>query len=100
MSTTSAREALDSLTKLKKKGEEVALFLSDQRMPDMTGVEFLVQARKVFPNAKRALLTAYSDIGAAVRAINEVQLDYYVAKPWDPPEKELYPVVNDLLNNW
>ncbi|HLL95446.1 MAG TPA: FAD-dependent oxidoreductase [Spirosoma sp.] len=98
--TSSAREALDSLTELKKKGEEVALFLSDQRMPDMTGVEFLTQARKVFPNAKRALLTAYSDIDAAVRAINEVQLDYYIAKPWDPPEEKLYPVLDDLLGNW
>ncbi len=98
--TSSAREALDSLTELKKKGEEVALFLSDQRMPDMTGVEFLTQARKVFPNAKRALLTAYSDIDAAVRAINEVQLDYYIAKPWDPPQEKLYPVLDDLLGNW
>jgi thioredoxin reductase (NADPH) len=100
MCTTSAREALDALTELKKKGEDVALFLSDQRMPDMTGVEFLTQARKVFPNAKRALLTAYSDIDAAVRAINEVQLDYYIAKPWDPPEEKLYPVLDDLLDNW
>ncbi|QHV98935.1 FAD-dependent oxidoreductase [Spirosoma endbachense] len=98
--TSSAREALESLTELKKKGEEVALFLSDQRMPDMTGVEFLSQARKVFPNAKRALLTAYSDIDAAVRAINEVQLDYYIAKPWDPPEEKLYPVLDDLLGDW
>lgn len=100
MATDSAREALESLTELKKKGEEVALFLSDQRMPDMTGVEFLTLARKVFPNAKRALLTAYSDIDAAVRAINEVQLDYYIAKPWDPPEENLYPVLDDLLSNW
>lgn len=98
--TSSVQEALDSLPELKKKGEEVALFLSDQRMPAMTGVEFLVQARKVFPNAKRALLTAYSDINAAVRAINEVQLDYYIAKPWDPPEEKLYPVLDDLLTDW
>ena len=100
LATSSAREALDSLTELKKKGEEVALFLSDQRMPDMTGVEFLTEARKVFPAAKRALLTAYSDIDAAVRAINEVQLDYYIAKPWDPPEEKLYPVLDDLLSDW
>jgi thioredoxin reductase (NADPH) len=100
LSTSSAREALESLTELKKKGDEVALFLSDQRMPDMTGVEFLAQARKIFPNAKRALLTAYSDIDAAVRAINEVQLDYYIAKPWDPPEEKLYPVLDDLLGDW
>ncbi|GAB4040607.1 NAD(P)/FAD-dependent oxidoreductase [Spirosoma jeollabukense] len=98
--TTSAKEALDSLPELKKKGEEVALFLSDQRMPTMNGVEFLSQARKIFPNAKRALLTAYSDIDAAVRAINEVQLDYYIAKPWDPPEEKLYPVLDDLLSDW
>ncbi|UFH54007.1 FAD-dependent oxidoreductase [Spirosoma sp. KNUC1025] len=100
MATSSAREALDSLPELKKQGEEVALFLSDQRMPDMTGVEFLTEARKVYPNAKRALLTAYSDIDAAVRAINEVQLDYYIAKPWDPPEEKLYPVLDDLLDDW
>jgi thioredoxin reductase (NADPH) len=100
LATTSATEALDSLRELKKKGEEVALFLSDQRMPQMTGVAFLTEARKIFPNAKRALLTAYSDIDAAVRAINEVQLDYYIAKPWDPPEEKLYPVLDDLLSDW
>lgn len=100
LATESAREALDALTDFKKKGEEVALFLSDQRMPQMTGVEFLTQARTVFPDAKRALLTAYSDIDAAVRAINEVQLDYYIAKPWDPPEEKLYPVLDDLLAGW
>ncbi|MVM40606.1 response regulator [Spirosoma sp. HMF3257] len=100
IATSSAREALDSLPEFKKKGEEVALFLSDQRMPEMTGVEFLIQARKFFPNAKRTLLTAYSDTDAAVRAINEVQLDYYIAKPWDPPEEKLYPVLDDLLGDW
>lgn len=100
LATTSAKEALESLSELKKKGEEVALFLSDQRMPQMTGVAFLAEARKIFPNAKRALLTAYSDIDAAVRAINEVQLDYYIAKPWDPPEEKLYPVLDDLLSDW
>ncbi|MFD2935967.1 FAD-dependent oxidoreductase [Spirosoma flavum] len=98
--TSSAREAIDSLPELKKKGEEVALFLSDQRMPDMSGVEFLKQARQFYPSAKRVLLTAYSDIDAAVRAINEVQLDYYIAKPWDPPEEQLYPVLDDLLSDW
>jgi thioredoxin reductase (NADPH) len=100
LATTSAKEALESLSELKKKGEEVALFLSDQRMPQMTGVAFLAEARKIFPNAKRALLTAYSDIDAAVRAINEVQLDYYIAKPWDPPEEKLYPILDDLLSDW
>ncbi|ADB42060.1 FAD-dependent oxidoreductase [Spirosoma linguale] len=98
--TSSSQEALATLPELKKKGEEVALFLSDQRMPTMTGVEFLMQARQLFPNAKRVLLTAYSDIDAAVRAINEVQLDYYIAKPWDPPEEKLYPVLEDLLSDW
>lgn len=100
LATASAKEALESLSELKKKGEEVALFLSDQRMPQMTGVAFLTEARKIFPNAKRALLTAYSDIDAAVRAINEVQLDYYIAKPWDPPEEKLYAVLDDLLSDW
>ncbi|GAB4049246.1 NAD(P)/FAD-dependent oxidoreductase [Spirosoma litoris] len=100
IATSSVREALDSLPEFKKKGEEVALFLSDQRMPELTGVEFLMQARKIFPNAKRTLLTAYSDTDAAVRAINEVQLDYYIAKPWDPPEEKLYPVLDDLLGDW
>ncbi|OIN57970.1 FAD-dependent oxidoreductase [Arsenicibacter rosenii] len=100
LATTSANEALESLVELKKKGEEVALFLSDQRMPEMAGVDFLVKARQLYPNAKRALLTAYSDIDAAVRAINEVQLDYYIGKPWDPPEERLYPVLNELLDDW
>ena len=98
--TSLPQEALDSLPELKKKGEEVALFLSDQRMPEMTGVEFLIEARKLFPNAKRTLLTAYSDTDAAVRAINEVQLDHYIAKPWDPPEEKLYPILDDLLDDW
>jgi thioredoxin reductase (NADPH) len=100
MATISAQEALDALPELKRKGEEVALFLSDQRMPDMTGVDFLKKAREVYPSAKRALLTAYSDIDAAVRAINEVQLDYYIAKPWNPPQEKLYPVLDDLLSDW
>lgn len=100
LSTDSPKEALESLPDLKKKGETVALFLSDQRMPEMIGVEFLEQARKVFPDAKRVLLTAYSDTDAAIKAINEVQLDYYLLKPWDPPEEKLYPVLDDLLDEW
>lgn len=100
LTTSSAQEALDSLTEFKKKGDEVALFLSDQRMPEMAGVDFLTKARQIYPNAKRALLTAYSDIEAAIRAINEVQLDYYIGKPWDPPEERLYPVLNELLDDW
>ncbi len=100
MSTQSPKEALESLPELKKQGETVALFLSDQRMPDMIGVDFLEKAKGYFPEAKRVLLTAYSDTDAAIRAINEVQLDYYLLKPWDPPEEKLYPVLDDLLDEW
>ncbi|MCO6476723.1 MAG: FAD-dependent oxidoreductase [Phaeodactylibacter sp.] len=100
ISTDSAKEALASLAELKKKGEEVALFLSDQRMPEMLGVDFLEQAREIYPNARRILLTAYSDTDAAIKAINDVQLDYYLMKPWDPPAERLYPVINDLLDEW
>lgn len=98
--TERAKEALDALEELKKKGEEVALFISDQRMPDMLGVDFLENAKAFYPLAKRVLLTAYSDTEAAIRAINEVQLDYYLLKPWDPPAERLYPVLNDLLDEW
>ena len=100
LTTASAHDALTSLEELKKRGETVALFLSDQRMPDMLGVDFLREAKRLFPDAKRALLTAYSDTDAAVRAINEVQLDYYITKPWDPPEEKLYPILDDLLTDW
>lgn len=100
LATQSANEAVDSLPELKTKGEVVALFLSDQRMPEMLGVEFLEKAKAFYPEAKRILLTAYSDTDAAIRAINEVQLDYYLLKPWDPPEEKLYPVLNDQLEDW
>ena len=100
VSTTSAIEALGALTEMKNKNEVVALFLSDQRMPEMLGVDFLQKAKEFFPNAKRVLLTAYSDTEAAIRAINDVQLDYYLMKPWDPPEEKLYPALNDLLGEW
>ncbi|HEX5171406.1 MAG TPA: FAD-dependent oxidoreductase [Cyclobacteriaceae bacterium] len=100
LSTASAAEAVQSLTDLKNKSETVALFLSDQRMPEMLGVDFLKQAKGSFPNARRILLTAYSDTEAAIRAINDVQLDYYLMKPWDPPEEKLYPVLNDQLDEW
>ena len=100
ISTDSAKEALASLAEIKKKGEEVALFLSDQRMPEMLGVDFLEQAKEFYPKARRVLLTAYSDTDAAIKAINEVQLDYYLMKPWDPPGERLYPVINDLLDEW
>lgn len=100
LSTLSANEALQSLIELKNRNETVALFISDQRMPEMEGVDFLQQAMEIFPAAKRVLLTAYSDTNAAIKAINELRLDYYLMKPWDPPEEKLYPVVNDLLDDW
>lgn len=100
LSTTSANEALESLAELKNKGENVALFLSDQKMPEMQGVDFLEKARVFFPEAKRVLLTAYSDTDAAIKAINDVQLDYYLMKPWDPPDEKLYPVISELLDDW
>jgi len=100
ISTSSANEALESLVELKKKGEVIALFLSDQRMPEMLGVEFLEKAKVVYPEAKRVLLTAYSDIEAAIKAINDVQLDYYLMKPWNPPDEKLFPALDDLLDEW
>src|SRR5258708_5709356 len=92
--------ALEALKQVKLRNEPVALFIVDQRMPHMTGVEFLEQARELFPDAKRVLLTAYADTDAAVRAINTVKIDYYLMKPWDPPEEHLYPVLQDLLDDW
>ncbi|TSD67882.1 response regulator [Inquilinus sp. KBS0705] len=100
LATASVKEALDSLLELKNKGEVVALFVSDQRMPEMEGVEFLCRTTQFFPNAKRVLLTAYADTDAAIKAINDVKLDYYLTKPWDPPEEKLYPVLTDLLEDW
>lgn len=100
LSTVSANEALDSLKELKNKAETIALFLCDQRMPEMLGVEFLEKAKGFYPEARRVLLTAYSDTEAAIKAINDVQLDYYLMKPWDPPEEKLYPVLNDQLEEW
>ncbi|MEO1013378.1 MAG: FAD-dependent oxidoreductase [Bacteroidota bacterium] len=100
MTTTSANEALEAIVAIKNKGEEVALLLSDQRMPEMLGVDFLERALKTFPQAKRVLLTAYSDTDAAIKAINEVQLDYYLLKPWNPPEEKLFPVIDDVLQDW
>jgi thioredoxin reductase (NADPH) len=96
----SGESALNALDKLKLRGDPVALFLVDQRMPRMTGVEFLEKAVEMFPEAKRDLLTAYADTDAAIRAINEVGLDYYLQKPWDPPEEHLYPILDDQLDDW
>jgi thioredoxin reductase (NADPH) len=92
--------ALESLRQLKLRNEPVALFLVDQRMPHMSGVAFLEEAIEIFPDAKRVLLTAYADTEAAIRAINEVGLDHYLMKPWEPPEEHLYPVLTDLLDDW
>lgn len=100
MSTESANEALETLVEMRNAGDVIAIFISDQRMPEMPGVDFLQKAIKIYPDAKRVLLTAYSDTDAAIKAINDVQLDYYLMKPWDPPEEKLYPVINDLLNDW
>ena len=100
LSTESANEALEVLEDLKKKNESVALLVSDQRMPEMGGVDYLEKARAIYPEAKRILLTAYSDTDAAIKAINDVQLDYYLMKPWDPPKERLYPVLDDLLDEW
>jgi len=98
--TESANEALDVIKELKLKNESVALFISDQRMPEMEGIVFLEKAKEIFPEAKQVLLTAYSDIEAAIKAINNVKLDYYLLKPWNPPEEKLYPIINDLLEDW
>lgn len=96
----SGQAALDTCEQLQKRGDAVALFLSDQRMPGMTGVEFLVRAMSYYPEAKRALLTAYADTEAAIQAINTAKINYYLTKPWSPPEERLYPVLNDLLETW
>ncbi len=96
----SGAEALEVAEALKARGDTIALFLVDQRMPEMTGTEFLLEARPFFPDAKRALLTAYADTDAAIQAINEVELDHYLMKPWDPPEDNLYPILDDLLEDW
>lgn len=96
----SGQQALDLVKELRTRGDQVALLIADQRMPGMSGTDYLVEARKVVPDAKRVLLTAYADTEAAISAINDVALDYYLLKPWDPPEEQLFPVVEDLLTTW
>ncbi len=96
----SGEQALEVLHQLKQRGERVALYVVDQRMPQMTGIQFLEQARLVFPEARKVLLTAYSDTEAAIQAINKIGLDYYLTKPWDPPEEHFYPVLDGLLDDW
>src|SRR5580700_6737545 len=96
----SAAAALDALRQMKLRGDQVAVILADYRMPQMNGIEFLEQAMDIYPGARRVLLTAYADTGAAIDAINVVDLDHYLLKPWDPPEEKLYPVVDALLDAW
>jgi thioredoxin reductase (NADPH) len=100
MRAASGQAALDTLTQVKARPEPVALILSDQRMPGMTGVDFLERSREIYPEARRVLLTAYADTEAAIKAINTARIHYYLNKPWDPPEEKLYPVLNDLLDDW
>jgi len=96
----SGKSALDLLRRLQQRGDPVALLLVDYRMPQLNGVETLIEATKLYPTAKRALLTAYADTDAAIKAINEVRLNHYLLKPWDPPEQQLFPVLDDLLDEW
>src|SRR5215472_6071184 len=96
----SGESALDALRQMKLRGDLVAVIMADYRMPELNGIEFLERAMDIYPGARRALLTAYADTGAAIDAINVVDLDYYLLKPWDPPEEKLYPVVDALLDTW
>jgi thioredoxin reductase (NADPH) len=100
MRAASGQAALDTLAQLKTRQDPVALIVSDQRMPGMTGVDFLEKAREMYPDSRRVLLTAYADTEAAIRAINTARIHYYLNKPWDPPEERLYPVLDDLLDDW
>jgi thioredoxin reductase (NADPH) len=100
MRAAGGQTALDTLSQVKAREEPVALLLSDQRMPGMTGVQFLERSREIYPDARRVLLTAYADTEAAIQAINSARIHYYLNKPWDPPEEKLYPVLSDLLDGW
>jgi thioredoxin reductase (NADPH) len=100
LASDSPEKALDLLKQLKVRNDDVALLLADQRMPKMDGVGFLQEAMHIFPEAKRALLTAYADTNAAISAINQVNIHYFFLKPWDPPEEHLYPQLDDLLDDW
>ncbi len=96
----SAREALDAARQLKQRGTPIALFLVDQRMPEMTGTKFLAEVRDIHPESRKVLLTAYADTEAAIESINDIGLDHYLMKPWDPPDQKLYPILDDLLIEW
>src|SRR5262249_19343658 len=100
LSAKSGDEALATARELKARGDSLAMVISDQRMPGMPGNEVLARSRELYPLARRVLLTAYSDIEAAVKGINEAHLDHYLSKPWDPPEDRLFPVIDDLLDAW
>ena len=100
LSAASGQAALDLLQRIDQRNEPVALFLVDHRMPQMSGIEFLAQTLDRHGDSKRVLLTAYADTDAAIRAINEIKLHHYLLKPWDPPEQNLYPVLDDLLEDW
>ncbi|MEA3501965.1 MAG: FAD-dependent oxidoreductase [Actinomycetota bacterium] len=100
MSASSGTEALEAVHELKSRSRTIAAFVVDQRMPEMSGTEFLMAADQVFPQAKRLLLTAYADTEAAIQAINDVGLDHYLLKPWSPPEERLYPILDDVLDDW
>ena len=100
MKSRSGAEALETTRQLKHRGNSVALFLVDERMPGMTGTEFLIEAIKLYPDSRRVLLTAYADTQTAIAGINTVGLDYYLLKPWEPPEQRLYPALDDLLLDW
>ncbi len=100
LAAPSGESALETIRELKTRGDTIAMLLTDQRMPGMLGVDLLARCREFYPLARRVLLTAYSDIKAAIRAINEVRLDQYLEKPWDPPEERLYPAVDELLQGW
>src|SRR5262249_22456921 len=100
LAANSGEAALEVIRELKIRGDALALLICDQRMPSMLGVDVLAKCREIYPIAKRVLLTAYSDVKAAIRAINEAHLDHYLEKPWDPPEEHLYPAIDDLLESW
>jgi thioredoxin reductase (NADPH) len=100
LKVSSGTDALETVHELKRRNESIALFLADQRMPEMTGVEFLEKALRHYPDARKVLLTAYADTDAAIASINNINLDHYLLKPWDPPETHLYPVLDDLLSDW
>ncbi len=100
LKATSGEQALDAVRQLQQRGAQVALFLADERMPGMSGTQFLIEAIKLYPDARRVLLTAYADTEAAITAINRIGLDHYLLKPWEPPSDRLFPVLDDLLSDW